>query len=115
MVLNNYGYVVNICSILSYEGLPRLWDYSASKAAALSFTETLRKELRLAGKNGVSVTAVCPYYISTGMLSYSNTLTSFLPPLEPKDVAMETVNATSEKKFCIHLPSFLYWGNLVKL
>ena len=115
MLQNNYGYVINICSILSYEGLPRLWDYSASKAAVLSFSETLRKELRLAGKNGVSVTAVCPYYISTGMLSYSNTLTSVLPPLKPKDVAMETVNATCEKKFSIHLPSFLYWGNLVKL
>ena len=115
MMENNYGTIINICSVLSYDGTARLWDYSASKAAALSFSETLRKELRLARKTGISVTVVCPYYISTGLLSYSNRMTSYLPPLNPRDVAMETIRAASEKRFSITLPPFLYLGNFFKL
>ena len=65
MLENNYGYIVAIASVLSFQGVPKLSDYCASKAATLSFMETLRYELRQAMKTGITVTAICPYHIRT--------------------------------------------------
>ena len=42
-------------------------SYAATKAAVVSFSESMREELRIQGKHHVGVTAVCPSYVATGL------------------------------------------------
>ncbi|SCY19354.1 hypothetical protein SAMN05216420_103133 [Nitrosospira sp. Nl5] len=58
------GNLVGIASVAGYRGLPGGGAYSASKAAAISYLESLRVEMR---GSGVSVITVCPGYIVTPM------------------------------------------------
>ena len=58
------GKLVGIASVAGFRGLPGSAAYSASKAAAISYLESLRVEL--AG-SGVEVVTMCPGYIATPM------------------------------------------------
>lgn len=58
------GSLVGIASVAGYRGLPGGGAYSASKAAAISYLESLRVEMY--GK-GVSVITICPGYVVTPM------------------------------------------------
>jgi 3-oxoacyl-[acyl-carrier protein] reductase len=64
MVRNGGGNIVTIASISGKEGDVQNAHYSASKAAAINFTQTLAKEL--AGAN-VRVNAICPGTVATPM------------------------------------------------
>ncbi len=56
--------LVGIASVAGFRGLPGAGAYSASKAAAISYLESLRVELR---GSGVKVVTICPGYIKTPM------------------------------------------------
>ena len=56
--------LVGIASVAGLRGLPGAGAYSASKAAAISYLESLRVELR---GSGVKVVTLCPGYIRTAM------------------------------------------------
>lgn len=58
------GTLVGIASVAGFRGLPGAGAYSASKAAAISYLESLRVELR---GSGVRVVTICPGYIKTPM------------------------------------------------
>jgi short-subunit dehydrogenase len=58
------GTLVGIASVAGYRGLPGAAAYSASKAAAISYLESLRVELRA---SGIKVVTICPGYIATPM------------------------------------------------
>ncbi|MBK7791902.1 MAG: SDR family oxidoreductase [Betaproteobacteria bacterium] len=58
------GVLVGIASVAGFRGLPGAGAYSASKAAAISYLESLRVEL--AG-TGVAVVTICPGYVATPM------------------------------------------------
>jgi len=58
------GVLVGIASVAGYRGLPGAAAYSASKAAAISYLESLRSEL---SASGVRVVTICPGYIETPM------------------------------------------------
>ena len=58
------GVLVGIASVAGFRGLPGAEAYSASKAAVISYLESLRVEL-LASR--VSVVTICPGYIATPM------------------------------------------------
>jgi short-subunit dehydrogenase len=58
------GILAGIASVAGFRGLPGAGAYSASKAAAITWLESLRVELR---GSGVSVVTVCPGYIDTPM------------------------------------------------
>jgi len=60
------GTLVGISSVAGFRGLPGAGAYSASKAAAISYLESLRVELRC---SGVKVVTICPGYIKTPMTS----------------------------------------------
>jgi 2-dehydro-3-deoxy-L-rhamnonate dehydrogenase (NAD+) len=67
MVQKDYGRIVNLGSIAGKEGNPFSAGYSASKAAVMSFTKSLAKEL---AKTGVRVNCVAPAIIATKNLYY---------------------------------------------
>lgn len=65
MVERGSGSVLNVASIASFQPVPSLATYAATKAYVLSLTESLSEELR---GSGVSVTALCPGITATRML-----------------------------------------------
>jgi len=58
------GTFVGIASVAGFRGLPGSGAYSASKAAAISYLESLRVELH---GSGVKVVTICPGFIKTPM------------------------------------------------
>ncbi len=63
MLKNGSGRIMNVASIASYISGPNFAVYCATKAYVLSYSRALHKELK--GK-GVTVTALCPGYVTTG-------------------------------------------------
>jgi short-subunit dehydrogenase len=60
------GVLSGVASVAGYRGIPGSGAYSASKAAAISYLESLRVELR---GTGVDVVTISPGYIATPMTS----------------------------------------------
>jgi short-subunit dehydrogenase len=60
------GILVGIASVAGFRGLPGAAAYSASKAAAICYLESLRVELH---GSGVSVVTICPGYVATPLTS----------------------------------------------
>jgi len=58
------GILVGIASVAGFRGIPGSGAYSASKAAVITWLESLRIELR---GSGVAVVTVCPGFIDTPM------------------------------------------------
>ncbi|MGB9224003.1 SDR family NAD(P)-dependent oxidoreductase [Mycobacterium sp.] len=63
MVERHRGAVLNVASTAAFQPLPGQAAYGAAKAFVLSYTHSLRGELR---GTGVSVTALCPGPVDTG-------------------------------------------------
>lgn len=81
------GAVVNILTVVSLASMPGLGGYSASKAAALSLTQSLRGELNA---RGVRVFSVYPGPIDTDMIKGFE-----LPKTSPKEAARAIVEGIS--------------------
>jgi short-subunit dehydrogenase len=79
------GAIVNILSVLSHITLPVAGTYSASKAAALHLTRTLRAELK---SRGVQVLAAMPAQTDTAMGAALPE-----PKLTPQQVVAGTLDA----------------------
>ncbi len=58
------GTLAGIASVAGFRGIPGAGAYSASKAAAIAWLESLRNEL---SGSGLAVVTVCPGYIDTPM------------------------------------------------
>ncbi|PAV74295.1 hypothetical protein WR25_24835 [Diploscapter pachys] len=69
MLESNNGHLVTIASMAGQIGVARMVDYCASKFGAVGFHESITGEIVRLGKTGVNTTLVCPYYMSTGMIS----------------------------------------------
>ena len=63
MVKKGKGRIMNVASIASYISGPSFAVYCATKAYVLSYSRALHKELK---NKGVTVTALCPGYVTTG-------------------------------------------------
>ena len=59
------SFAVNVCSIASFAPNPRMTVYCSTKAYVLSFSKSLRFELK---KKGINVLAVCPGPMDTEFL-----------------------------------------------
>jgi short-subunit dehydrogenase len=73
------GRLVGIASVAGIRGLPGAGAYSASKAAAIAYLESLRVELR---GSGVKVVTLAPGYIATPMTAHNPYPMPFLMPVE---------------------------------
>lgn len=82
------GTLVGIASVAGFRGLPGAGAYSASKAAAISYLESLRVELR---GSGVKVVTICPGYIKTPMTAVNPYAMPFI--LEAPEAARRMARA----------------------
>ena len=84
------SYVLNVCSIASFAPNPRMTVYCSTKAYVLSFSRSLRFELK--GK-GINVIAVCPgpmrteFLATAGIEKGSSKTFDTLPYCDPEKVA----------------------------
>lgn len=110
MLAQGRGHVVTIASAAGIAAVPRLADYSASKAAAVAFDESLRLELKHDGAP-VRTTVVCPFYIATGMFEGVRTrFPLLLPIMRPEAVAERIVRAIERDESRVILPWFVRWA-----
>lgn len=93
------GQLVGIASVAGIRGLPGAGAYSASKAAAISYLESLRVEML---KFNISVTTIAPGYIRTPMTDVN---TYAMPFLMDVDIAAEKfVRAIANKRRFVVIP-----------
>ncbi|WP_166969961.1 SDR family oxidoreductase [Brevibacterium atlanticum] len=109
MIERDRGSVVTIASAAGLTGVAKQTDYSASKWAAVGFTESLRGELRADGSH-VNTLAVCPFYINTGMFAGVQTkFPRLLPILEETDVATRVLDSIEAGREQLVMPSLVRW------
>ena len=87
------GTLAGIASVAGIRGLPGAGAYSASKAAAISYLESLRAELH---GSGVAVVTVCPGYIRTPMTAVNRYPMPFI--LEADDAAQRIARLIAKKR-----------------
>jgi short-subunit dehydrogenase len=81
------GHVVNLASIAGTIPTPGLAVYGATKAALISFTNSLNRE---EADSGIRATAICPAFVATRMTEWTG-----IPPeeqIQPEDI-VELVRA----------------------
>jgi short-subunit dehydrogenase len=100
MVSRGRGAVINVASTAAFQPLPGSAVYAASKAFVLSFSESLRTEVR---GRGVTVTALCPGLVRTEFAEVAGwgDVESRTPDVlwaSPGDIAREAVDGAARGK-----------------
>ena len=98
------GALVGVASVAGLRGLPGSGAYSASKAAAIAYLESLRVELR---GTGVAVLTICPGFVDTPMTSRNPYAMPFL--LAPDKAARLIARAIERKRRFYVLPWQMAW------
>ena len=88
MVARGHGQLVGMASVAGIRGLPGHGAYCASKAALISYCESLRGEMRT---TGVKVVTLCPGYIDTPLTQKNKYPMPFL--MKPEAFAAQAFNA----------------------
>lgn len=111
MKAEKQGQLVSIASVAGLRGLPGASAYSASKAAAISYLESLRVELI---GTGIHVTTICPGYIRTPLTDVN---THTMPFLMEVDCAADKIARIirHKKRFAIFPWQMSIVGRLMRL
>lgn len=91
MAKRGSGTLVGIGSVAGIRGLPGHGAYCASKAAVISYCESLRGELR---SSGVKVVTLCPGYIDTPLTRQNRYSMPFL--MQPQQFAARAFDAIAQ-------------------
>lgn len=94
-----HGTLVGIASVAGVRGLPGGGAYSASKAATISYLESLRVELH---GSGVDVVTICPGYIETPLTDVNPYPMPFI--LSAEKAAIMIVRAINTRRRFVVLP-----------
>ena len=104
------GTLVGIASVAGIRGIPGASAYSASKAAAISYLESLRLELR---GNGVAVVTIAPGFIATPMTEKNPYRMPFILGVE--DAVSRFIRVIDAKKSFAIVPwQMAIMGNLLR-
>jgi len=93
------SFVINVCSIASFAPNPRMTVYSSTKAYVLSFSKSLRFELK---KKGINVLALCPGPMDTeflpaaGIAKGASHTFDTLPRVQPAMAAERSLRAAAK-------------------
>lgn len=115
MIERGDGAIVTIASAAGLVGVAQQTDYSASKFAAVGFTESLRAELRSLGHR-IDTLIVAPFFINTGMFDgVKSRFPLILPILQEDKVAAQIIRAIEKRQLTLVLPPFARIIPLVRL
>ncbi|WP_329065326.1 SDR family oxidoreductase [Amycolatopsis sp. NBC_01480] len=103
MIARGRGHVVNVASMAGKIPLPGMAVYNASKFAAVGLTAAVRREY---ASSGVSVSAVLPSAVRTGLAS-GVPLGRGLPTVDPEDVARAVVGSCRSRRAEIPVPRYV--------
>lgn len=93
MVQRGSGVLVGIASVAGIRGLPGHGAYCSSKAAVITYCESLRSELK---PSGVKVVTICPGYIDTPLTRQNRYAMPFLMKADAfAQEAFKTIQAGS--------------------
>jgi short-subunit dehydrogenase len=91
------GTLAGVASVAGFRGIPGSGAYSASKAAAIIYLESLRVELV---GSGVRVVTICPGYVATPLTARNPYRMPFI--LQPDDAAARIARAiASGRRFAV--------------
>lgn len=93
------GSLAGVASVAGFRGLPGSGAYSASKAAAISYLESLRVELR---GSGIAVTTLCPGYIATPMTARNPYRMPFM--MSADQAAKKMISAIDARRRFVVMP-----------
>jgi short-subunit dehydrogenase len=93
------GVLAGVASVAGFRGLPGSGAYSASKAAAITYLESLRVELV---GSGVSVVTLCPGFVATPMTAHNPYAMPFM--LQPDQAARLMARAIAQRRRRYVLP-----------
>ena len=99
MLARGSGYIVGVASVAGFRGLPLAGAYCASKAALITFLESLRFDL---WDTGVAVSIVTPGFVKTPLTDRNTFAMPFLMDVEP--AAKVFVRGLRKQKRLIHFP-----------
>ena len=99
------GSLVGIASVAGVRGLPGAGAYSASKAAAISYLESLRVEM---APSGVHVTTIAPGYIRTAMTAVNSYKMPFL--MDADVAATKFAKAIENRRRFVVIPWQMGWA-----
>jgi len=103
------GRLVGIASVAGFRGLPGGGAYSASKAAAISYLESLRVEL---ADTGVRVVTICPGYIATAMTAHNTYRMPFIMDVDRAARAMARAIDAGRRWYVLPWPMAVAGGVL---
>ena len=104
MIARNSGHICNIASAGGMLPNPKMSIYSASKWAAVGWSDSVRIELKEM-KSQVRVTTICPYFITTGM--FDGVKSKVFPLLKPQEVAERIIGAIEGNKKMLMLMKWI--------
>ena len=90
---HRHGILVGMASVAGFRGIPGSGAYSASKAGAIAYLESLRVELH---GSGVSVVTICPGYVDTPMTQKNPYPMPFM--LSAEQAAQRMVRAIEQRR-----------------
>jgi len=67
--LGRFGQIINIASLSALLAPMEQTNYAAAKAGGVAMTQSLAKEV---ARMGITVNAICPGYVATAALRWSN-------------------------------------------
>ncbi len=100
MIERGNGYILNMCSAAGLLNQIGNAAYSATKHAAVGFAESLAITHR---EQGIKVSVICPQYVATPLLGYSNVQPEDLPSgtITAEEVAESVVEGVDRETFLI--------------
>ncbi|KAH8118472.1 retinal short-chain dehydrogenase/reductase [Phellopilus nigrolimitatus] len=116
MIKQKTGHIITLSSVLGLVGVAQMTDYSASKAALVNLSESLRYELDKRYKTpGIRTTLVLAGHTMTPMFSRMSLSTSwfhkfFTPSIPPYTIAKAVIAAIDEQESrTIFLPFYTHF------
>jgi len=114
MVERKKGGIINMSSIVAFQGVPYIANYAGTKAYSLIFSEGIASEFK---KHNIDVLVVTPGFTKTDLASGYDFSGLPIAPMAPSYVAKKAINHLGSKKLSIPgaLNKFLYWSGKLLL
>ena len=99
MIERKSGHIVGVASLAGLRGMPQAASYSASKAAQITFLESLRLDVK---QHGIRVLTVFPGFIATKMTKHDEFKMPFM--ISPQKTASKIISSIKKNKRHVYFP-----------